>query len=66
MINQAFSWKKNISEVNRFGTPHTPDWVPGTIQNIKVMKVKVAYLDRGMDKEMLQRSRMNYESRIEI
>ena len=66
MINQAFSWKENISEVNRFGTLHTPNWVQGTIQNIKVMKVKIAYLDRGMDKEMLQRSKMNYESRIEI
>jgi len=38
----------------------------GTIQNTEATKAKIAYLERAMDKEMQYRSRMNFESRIEI
>lgn len=50
MINWILSW--NISEMNSFLTPHTPNKVRHSIQNIKEAKVKIAYLDRGMDKEI--------------
>ena len=48
----------------RHHTHQTGSW--RTIQNIEEMKVKIAYLERAMDKETWYRYRINFESRIEI